>query len=165
MVTSCLASELLNNNSYRFSINRCVLGRSRLRIPLCTAQSAGKPRSSPSRASAQALCWRVPVIFATGNMALRKTGNWRTYRPVIHLDDCNGCAICYARCPEGDIRMDADDKPVIDYDHCKGCLIGQPSVPSTPLKLSGRWPWHGTDTENLLVSEHRLNYSSKGKIY
>ena len=83
-------------------------------------------------------------------------------RPVIYLDDCNGCAICYARCPEGDIRMDADDKPVIDYDHCKGCLIGRPGVPSTPLKLSGRWAsWHGTDTENLLVSEHRLNYSSK----
>lgn len=77
----------------------------------------------------------VPVIFATGNMALRKTGNWRTYRPVIHLDECNGCAICYARCPEGDIRMDADDKPVIDYDHCKGCLICATECPKHAIEI------------------------------
>ena len=77
----------------------------------------------------------VPVIFATGNMALRKTGNWRTYRPVIQLDECNGCAICYARCPEGDIRMDADDKPVIDYDHCKGCLICATECPKHCIEI------------------------------
>ncbi len=77
----------------------------------------------------------VPVIFTTGNMALRKTGNWRTYRPVIHLDQCNGCGICYARCPEGDIRMEADDKPVIDYDHCKGCLICAIECPKHAIEI------------------------------
>lgn len=77
----------------------------------------------------------VPVIFATGNMALRKTGNWRTYRPVILNEQCNGCAICYARCPEGDIRMDANDKPVIDYDHCKGCLICAVECPKHAIEI------------------------------
>ncbi len=77
----------------------------------------------------------VPVIFATGNMALRKTGNWRTHRPVIHYEECNGCAICYARCPEGDIRMEADDKPVIDYDHCKGCLICATECPKHCIEI------------------------------
>lgn len=77
----------------------------------------------------------VPVIFSTGNMALRKTGNWRTYRPVIHLDQCNGCAICYARCPEGTIRMEADDKPVIDYDYCKGCLICATECPKHAIEI------------------------------
>jgi pyruvate ferredoxin oxidoreductase gamma subunit len=77
----------------------------------------------------------APLIFATGNMALRKTGNWRTHRPVIHLDECNGCAICYARCPEGDIRMDSDDKPVIDYDHCKGCLICAVECPKHAIEI------------------------------
>jgi pyruvate ferredoxin oxidoreductase gamma subunit len=77
----------------------------------------------------------VPVIFATGNMALRKTGNWRTHRPVIHYEECNGCAICYARCPEGDIRMDANEKPVIDYDHCKGCLICATECPKHAIEI------------------------------
>lgn len=77
----------------------------------------------------------APIIFATGNMALRKTGNWRTHRPVINLDECNGCAICYARCPEGDIQMDANDKPVIDYDHCKGCLICATECPKHAIEI------------------------------
>jgi pyruvate ferredoxin oxidoreductase gamma subunit len=77
----------------------------------------------------------APLIFATGNMALRKTGNWRTHRPVIHKEQCNGCGICYARCPEGDIRMDADGKPVIDYDHCKGCLICVEECPTHAIEI------------------------------
>ena len=77
----------------------------------------------------------APLIFATGNMALRKTGNWRTHRPVIHLEQCNGCAICYARCPEGDIRMDENGKPVIDYDHCKGCLICAMECPKHAVEV------------------------------
>ena len=77
----------------------------------------------------------APLIFATGNMALRKTGNWRTHRPVIHYEECNGCAICYARCPEGGIRMDANDKPVIDYDHCKGCQICATECPKHAIEI------------------------------
>lgn len=77
----------------------------------------------------------APLIFATGNMDLRKTGNWRTHRPVINLDECNGCAICYARCPEGDIQMDANNKPVIDYDHCKGCLICATECPKHAIEI------------------------------
>ena len=77
----------------------------------------------------------APLIFATGNMALRKTGNWRTHRPVIDYEECNGCAICYARCPEGGIRMDANDKPVIDYDHCKGCLICATECPKHAIEI------------------------------
>ena len=77
----------------------------------------------------------APLIFATGNMALRKTGNWRTHRPVIHYEECNGCAICYARCPEGGIRMDDNDKPVIDYDHCKGCQICAAECPKHAIEI------------------------------
>lgn len=65
----------------------------------------------------------APLIFATGNMALRKTGDWRVVRPEIDYSHCNKCLICYARCPDGAIHLDDDERPEIDYDHCKGCMI------------------------------------------
>ena len=65
----------------------------------------------------------APIILDPGNMALRKTGNWRIERPEIDYEHCNNCLICYARCPDGVIGVDSDGKPKIDYEHCKGCLI------------------------------------------
>ncbi len=65
----------------------------------------------------------APIILAPGNMALRKTGKWRVVRPKIDYEHCNKCLICYARCPDGTIGIDADGSPQIDYDHCKGCMI------------------------------------------
>jgi pyruvate ferredoxin oxidoreductase gamma subunit len=76
----------------------------------------------------------APLITATGNMAQRKTGNWRIHRPEIDYENCNHCMICYARCPEGVIKMDTEGKPVIDYDHCKGCMICAQECPKHAIK-------------------------------
>jgi len=65
----------------------------------------------------------APIILEPGNMALRKTGNWRVERPEIDYTHCNDCLICYARCPDGVIAVNPEGRPAIDYDHCKGCLI------------------------------------------
>jgi pyruvate ferredoxin oxidoreductase gamma subunit len=76
----------------------------------------------------------APLITATGNMAQRKTGNWRIHRPEIDYVNCNHCMICYARCPEGVIKMDTEGKPVVDYDHCKGCMICAQECPKHAIK-------------------------------
>ena len=76
----------------------------------------------------------APVITATGNMAKRKTGNWRIHRPGIDYEACNHCLICYARCPEGVIEADAEGKPIIGYDHCKGCMICAQECPKHAIK-------------------------------
>jgi pyruvate ferredoxin oxidoreductase gamma subunit len=65
----------------------------------------------------------APIILEPGNMALRKTGNWRVERPKIDYESCNNCLICYARCPDGVIGLNSEGGPEIDYEHCKGCLI------------------------------------------
>jgi pyruvate ferredoxin oxidoreductase gamma subunit len=65
----------------------------------------------------------VPSIYAVGNSPERKTGNWRQFRPVLHPDLCTRCWICFVRCPEAAIALDANDYPVVDYDECKGCLL------------------------------------------
>lgn len=76
----------------------------------------------------------APIILARSNMALRKTGNWRTYRPEIDLELCNNCWICFARCPDGVISASANQKPVIDYDHCKGCMICAQECPAHGIR-------------------------------
>jgi len=65
----------------------------------------------------------VPSIYAVGNSPERRTGNWRQFRPVLHPALCTRCWICFVRCPEAAISLDANDYPVVDYDQCKGCLL------------------------------------------
>lgn len=62
-------------------------------------------------------------VTRTGNSAIRHTGNWRTYRPVIDYAKCTDCMICYAYCPESAMSVGGDGKVKIDYDNCKGCMI------------------------------------------
>ena len=56
------------------------------------------------------------------NSAIRSVGGWRTFRPVLRPDLCNGCWLCFANCPEGAITIKPDGRPAIYYPHCKGCL-------------------------------------------
>ncbi len=77
----------------------------------------------------------APIILASANMGLRKTGNWRTHRPVIDYEQCNHCGICYLRCPEGDILIEKDGKPLLDYEHCKGCLICAAECPKQAIDV------------------------------
>jgi pyruvate ferredoxin oxidoreductase gamma subunit len=65
----------------------------------------------------------APSIYALGNSPERHTGNWRQFRPVLHQELCTQCWICFVRCPEGAITLDANEYPVVDYDECKGCLL------------------------------------------
>jgi pyruvate ferredoxin oxidoreductase gamma subunit len=65
----------------------------------------------------------TPSIYAMGNSPERKTGNWRQFRPVLHPELCTRCWICFVRCPEAAISLDANDYPIVDYDECKGCLL------------------------------------------
>ncbi|NOT54190.1 MAG: 4Fe-4S binding protein [Deltaproteobacteria bacterium] len=65
----------------------------------------------------------APSIYALANSPQRHTGNWRQFRPVLHQELCTQCWICFVRCPEGAISLDANEYPVVDYDECKGCLL------------------------------------------
>jgi hypothetical protein len=39
-----------------------------------------------------------PRITARANAPLRGTGDWRTFRPVLDPEKCNGCWLCFADC-------------------------------------------------------------------
>lgn len=98
---------------------------------------AGAPQP-PAPVQLQAPAYESPTrgtarISAAANSVLRETGGWRTFRPVLVPDKCNGCWLCFVYCPDGVISMSKDDKPVIDYDHCKGCQICVHECPTHAL--------------------------------
>jgi pyruvate ferredoxin oxidoreductase gamma subunit len=72
-------------------------------------------------------------ITAHANTPLRRTGNWRVYRPVIDTAKCTRCWICFLRCPDGAIVLEADDSPRIDEAVCKGCLICAEECPTKAI--------------------------------
>ena len=76
-----------------------------------------------------------PAIIATGNTPLRKTCNWRIFRPVWNYEACTKCMACVARCPDGCILVNEDGFPYTDYNNCKGCLI---CVEECPTKTLGK---------------------------
>ena len=59
-----------------------------------------------------------PTVAAVG-----RTGTWRTFRPVIDLEKCVKCLLCWLYCPEAAIELGEDDTPRVNYDYCKGCGI------------------------------------------
>jgi len=93
--------------------------------PTASAQLHVPMYEPPTRGTAR--------ISAAANSVLRETGGWRTFRPVLVPDKCNGCWLCFTYCPDGVISMTKDDRPVIDYAHCKGCQICVHECPTDAL--------------------------------
>lgn len=84
-------------------------------------------RPSPAPAKLRAPAYEPPTrgtasITAGANSAIRSMSGWRTFRPVLNPELCNGCWLCFANCPEGAITIKPDGKPAVYYPHCKGCL-------------------------------------------
>lgn len=93
--------------------------------PIAPAQLQVPTYEPPTRGTAR--------ISAAANSILRETSGWRTFRPVLVPDKCNGCWLCFVYCPDGVISMTKDDKPLIDYAHCKGCQICVHECPTEAL--------------------------------
>ena len=63
-----------------------------------------------------------PMVMSLGSMTTHHTGKWRTARPVVDIERCTLCKICWKFCPEGCIQV-VDDRIEIDLTFCKGCMI------------------------------------------
>ncbi len=61
--------------------------------------------------------------LATVRTDEESTAGWRTIRPVIHLEKCTRCNVCWKFCPDVAIDFDPEGFPVVLYDFCKGCGI------------------------------------------
>ena len=64
------------------------------------------------------------LIEEAGSSKHFKTGDWRSFRPIIDEQKCIHCMFCNVYCPENCIKVKEDGKRgEIDLDYCKGCLI------------------------------------------
>jgi pyruvate ferredoxin oxidoreductase delta subunit len=58
-----------------------------------------------------------------GSSVMRKTGDWKTERPIHSKEKCVNCLTCWAYCPDSCILVKDNKIEGYDYDHCKGCGI------------------------------------------
>jgi pyruvate ferredoxin oxidoreductase gamma subunit len=96
------------------------------RVPVQASALRTSTYEPPARGSAH--------ITASATSLARRTGDWRTFRPVLDEAKCNGCTLCFVYCPEAAIRLTDRDRPVIDYDHCKGCLLCVEECPTKAIR-------------------------------
>lgn len=51
------------------------------------------------------------------------TGSWRQERPVLDLDRCVHCMLCWLYCSDSSVLVTDGRVTGLDYDYCKGCGI------------------------------------------
>ena len=76
------------------------------------------------------------TIISPGNTRSRRIGDWSNFEPIIDLDKCTKCMICFVYCPDSAITIDGESKfPIIDYGACKGCNICFTECPTKAIAL------------------------------
>lgn len=77
----------------------------------------------------------VPLMpMSLGSMLHNKTGTWRNIKPVIDLENCIQCGICWKFCPDVSILVQKE-YPVVDYEYCKGCGLCAEECPTKCIAM------------------------------
>ncbi|NMB40666.1 MAG: pyruvate ferredoxin oxidoreductase subunit gamma, partial [Firmicutes bacterium] len=63
------------------------------------------------------------VVTDAGNAKTFRTGDWRSFLPVLNKERCIRCGVCWVFCPDMAYRQDREGFYVVDLDYCKGCGI------------------------------------------
>ncbi|MFO7773278.1 MAG: 4Fe-4S binding protein [Dehalococcoidia bacterium] len=63
------------------------------------------------------------IVTEAGNASFRKTGDWRSQRPILDKDKCIKCALCWIYCPDAAINPGDNGYYEADLYYCKGCGI------------------------------------------
>ena len=75
------------------------------------------------------------VITETGSSVKNKTGDWRTFRPVVDKPKCINCLQCWMYCPDSSVNVKDAKMEGFDYEHCKGCGICASVCPVKCIKM------------------------------
>jgi pyruvate ferredoxin oxidoreductase delta subunit len=75
------------------------------------------------------------IICEPGNACKRRTGDWRSQRPVVDKDNCIKCGMCWLHCPEGAVMLLEDGYFEPNLYSCKGCGICAQVCPKKAISL------------------------------
>ena len=73
------------------------------------------------------------IVTEPGSASQYQTGTWRSERPIIDLDKCNKCGLCYIFCPDAAIEMNDEGYPEVNLFYCKGCGICSVECPTKAI--------------------------------
>ena len=73
------------------------------------------------------------IVTEPGSASQYQTGTWRSERPIIDLDKCNKCGLCYIFCPDAAIEMNDEGYPEVNLFYCKGCGICAEECPKEAI--------------------------------
>lgn len=76
------------------------------------------------------------LMVKAGSAKEYKTGDWRTERPILDLEKCTSCLLCWIFCPDSSILIEDGKVVGIDYDYCKGCGICAKECPPRVQAIS-----------------------------
>lgn len=83
--------------------------------------------------------WKeIPIggmIGKAGTAREYKTGDWKTFKPVVDKDKCINCLQCWIYCPDSCILVKDGKIADVDLDYCKGCGICASICPKQCIKM------------------------------
>jgi len=75
------------------------------------------------------------IVAQPGSASQYETGGWRSQRPILDIEPCNRCGLCYIYCPEGCIEQSEDGYFRANLFYCKGCGICATECPKKVITM------------------------------
>jgi len=75
------------------------------------------------------------IVTEPGSASQYQTGGWRSQRPILDINKCIKCGLCYLYCPEGCIEQDTEGYFRADLFYCKGCGICATECPKKAIEM------------------------------
>lgn len=75
------------------------------------------------------------IVTEPGNASFRRTGDWRTQRPILDKEACVRCALCWIHCPDAAIKLSEEGYFESDLYYCKGCGICASVCPAGAIAM------------------------------
>lgn len=75
------------------------------------------------------------ILTEPGSASLRRTGDWRSQRPILDREKCNKCGLCWLYCPDAAIKLLDDGHYEPDLFYCKGCGICASVCPKEAITM------------------------------
>ena len=74
-------------------------------------------------------------VLGLGTSKEYKTGNWKTFKPVVDFNRCIQCSRCVMFCPDICIPQKDGKRLGTNLDYCKGCGICATECPTKAIKM------------------------------